>query len=540
MPSEPLISIIVPVYNAERYLEACVSSLQNQTYRNLEIILVDDGATDGSPVICDRLVASDPRIKAFHKANEGSGATRNYGLEKIRGEYFLFVDSDDWLRNDAIALLYDKITREKAEIVYFDLIYYDQEKNEEKRSYENESYLDSTDFVREKLKKCTMPSTCTSIYQTKRWKESGLRFPACVYEDNEIYPKILIEFQRYAIVPEGLYYYRINTGKSMTQRFENGLKRTIPFEILMDSTRDKKEYKGYYRDLYNFCYHQLRIALNIIRGHLGEEKFCEGAAIYNRFLAAYFPKFPRFSNRYIYFGSYNIGRIGNRIIAHDINNDRFLFSGISALMNTSGKQQNLYFENEYRARMFLKEQNRELLTEIGRPYPKYLVFDLLEERCPVVTAQEGTYITGETPVLDCSYTDRFLNWTDEKERRELFQKGCGAFAEHCKRYANQTTFVMIRLYLAEAYGNPKEKKPYPNVEQIREINGILKGCYDYLESLMPGLIVFSPKEEFPEDYYTDESYNYGCRPEHLNNHLYDLISIRIHDSIVANVPTESD
>ena len=105
----PLISIIVPVYNIKEYIERCVKSIQDQTYRNLEIILVDDGSSDGTEKILDKLAAEDERIKVFHKENGGSSTARNLAITKSTGEYLGFVDSDDFLEPDMIELLYDGI-----------------------------------------------------------------------------------------------------------------------------------------------------------------------------------------------------------------------------------------------------------------------------------------------------------------------------------------------------------------------------------------------------------------------------------------------
>lgn len=97
MDELPLISVIVPVYNVEKYLEQCIRSIAGQTYRNLEIILVDDGSPDGSGAICDAWAARDSRIRVVHKENNGAGAARNTGLELARGEYVAMIDSDDYL-----------------------------------------------------------------------------------------------------------------------------------------------------------------------------------------------------------------------------------------------------------------------------------------------------------------------------------------------------------------------------------------------------------------------------------------------------------
>lgn len=103
---EELISVIVPVYNVEKYLPDCLDSLVAQTYRNLEIILVDDGSTDSSGKICDEYAKKDPRIQVIHKANAGVAMARNSGLERATGMYVSFVDSDDWLEKNTYQILY--------------------------------------------------------------------------------------------------------------------------------------------------------------------------------------------------------------------------------------------------------------------------------------------------------------------------------------------------------------------------------------------------------------------------------------------------
>lgn len=114
--TQPQISIVVPVYNLEKYLESTVGMLTEQTYRNLEIILVDDGSTDASPAICDRLAAQDARILVIHTENRGVSAARNTGLRKASGEYIGFCDGDDQLDRDMYEYLYRLISDADADI----------------------------------------------------------------------------------------------------------------------------------------------------------------------------------------------------------------------------------------------------------------------------------------------------------------------------------------------------------------------------------------------------------------------------------------
>ena len=97
MDDNALISVIVPVYNVENYLSRCISSIIKQSYKNFELILVDDGSTDKSGAICDIFAEKDGRIKALHKINEGVSSARNYGIKQACGKYICFVDSDDYV-----------------------------------------------------------------------------------------------------------------------------------------------------------------------------------------------------------------------------------------------------------------------------------------------------------------------------------------------------------------------------------------------------------------------------------------------------------
>lgn len=113
----PLISIIIPVYNVEAYLDNCISSILAQTYTNWELLLLDDGSTDNSKVICDNYADRDNRIKVFHKPNTGVSNTRNLGIANAKGDYVTFVDSDDFIESSTLQMYIDAIRKHKVDIV---------------------------------------------------------------------------------------------------------------------------------------------------------------------------------------------------------------------------------------------------------------------------------------------------------------------------------------------------------------------------------------------------------------------------------------
>ena len=116
--SNPLFSVIVPVYNIEEYLKKCITSIIEQTYKNIEIILIDDGSTDKSALICDEFAEKDKRIKVVHKENGGVVSARKVGISIASGEYVVSVDGDDWIEKERLEHLADQISLVAADMIY--------------------------------------------------------------------------------------------------------------------------------------------------------------------------------------------------------------------------------------------------------------------------------------------------------------------------------------------------------------------------------------------------------------------------------------
>ena len=160
------ISVIVPVYNVEKYLDKCLESIVHQTYRNLEIILVDDGSSDNCPAMCDEWAGKDKRIKVIHKENGGLSSARNAGLDFATGEYIVFVDSDDWLDTDAVEKLLRAAVENRADIVASGF-YFENESGTSSiqdlrvSSFENEdiAFALLTDEIR--------PEVCSKLYSAR-------------------------------------------------------------------------------------------------------------------------------------------------------------------------------------------------------------------------------------------------------------------------------------------------------------------------------------------------------------------------------------
>lgn len=149
---QPLISVIIPIYNAERYLQQCIESVVNQTYRNLEIILVDDGSTDKSPALCDAYGAADPRIKVVHKKNEGLVRARKTGVSMAGGAYITYVDADDWIDPDTYETVLGKMAGRDADLVLYGLAEEYGDRTVKKENLQTEGY-----YGREELREKVYP-----------------------------------------------------------------------------------------------------------------------------------------------------------------------------------------------------------------------------------------------------------------------------------------------------------------------------------------------------------------------------------------------
>ena len=148
-----LISIIVPVYNVQKYLDRCMNTLLNQTYKNIEIILIDDESPDSCPQMCDEYKRIDQRIKVVHKLNEGLGFARNSGLEIARGKYIIFVDSDDYVTENMCELLYQSAKKYDADVVYGGIFYADGKNIKESKAVTKKLNLYCWILLQQSLKK---------------------------------------------------------------------------------------------------------------------------------------------------------------------------------------------------------------------------------------------------------------------------------------------------------------------------------------------------------------------------------------------------
>lgn len=224
-----MISVIIPVYNVEKYLERCLESVINQTYQDLEIILVDDGSTDSSPAICDKYKEKDSRIKVIHKENGGLSSARNAGLRISSGEYVGFIDSDDDAELNMYELLYDVAKKYNVDFVMSDYIRINEDKTKYLKTLEiNNGYYSKKDIknkifpsliMGENLEYGPLLSVWHCLYNRKFLNQNNIEFDEDVrWSEDNIFSAIVGYNANsfYYLKNKGLYHYYQNPGTITT------------------------------------------------------------------------------------------------------------------------------------------------------------------------------------------------------------------------------------------------------------------------------------------------------------------------------------
>lgn len=235
------ISIIVPVYNTLNYLERCVDSIRRQTYENLEILLIDDGSTDGTGQLCDTLARQDRRIRVYHKENGGASSARNIGIQNAIGDYIGFVDSDDYIDQDIYRDMVEVIEKEKYSIVQMSR----DERDEEGNRLEDVCvppkemrFCDTETFLKELLLHQADCSFCTKLVKRELfWKH---RFPeGKLNEDFKLLVELLLEIDGVAILPKQAYHVVCRSDSTTRKHSDNSFSRV--FMDIVDNADEMQE-----------------------------------------------------------------------------------------------------------------------------------------------------------------------------------------------------------------------------------------------------------------------------------------------------------
>lgn len=215
-----LVSIIIPVYNAEQYIEKCIESVLAQTYTNLEIIMIDDGSKDHSGAICDQYAQKDNRIRVIHQANGGVSVARQAGLDAAKGEYITHIDPDDWVEKEAIRTMFEIIEEKGADIVFCD--FYEDRSNQSAYRKQNPKEYDNKSLLIQMLHfDGFFPMLWNSLVKHEiiyKYEVSFTPTDIQIGEDTLFLSKLLNKNCKVSFCPRAFYHYNVDNTSSITRR----------------------------------------------------------------------------------------------------------------------------------------------------------------------------------------------------------------------------------------------------------------------------------------------------------------------------------
>lgn len=264
---QPTISVIVPIYNVEKYLKKCLDSIVQQTFNDIEIICVNDGSTDNSQIIIDEYKQKDNRIKNIIKENGGLSSARNAGLNIAKGKYISFIDPDDYIDLDAYAQVVEEFNRDRSiDIVSFNYEIINEAGSCLEKKNVNSIFLNGIHKVSDKLIKNIFVSACTHIFKRTIIEKNNLKFPiGLLYEDNFFTPLYLIFCNKISFLPNYFYKYLVrNNSITATTKHKKG--RAIHFilvcEAVLNYLKEKKLFENKNKMFFDLFYRVLESAIS--------------------------------------------------------------------------------------------------------------------------------------------------------------------------------------------------------------------------------------------------------------------------------------
>ena len=529
----PKVSIIVPVYNVEKYLDRCVETLINQTLEDIEIILIDDGSTDNSGLKCLQWAKKDKRIVFVSKKNEKQGPSKNLGIKIAQSKYIMFVDSDDWIKLNMAQEMYNCISENDCDMVFCDKYGVFKGKEEIGRYSAWLTNITSIYETPDLLYKIG-DTLCIKILKKSLFEENGIEQNTYYAEDTTALMKILIYAKKVYQIRKPMYYYFLD---------REGNTQTNPLKIYelsynLDDFLDYFKKKGLYDEFKDEL--AIKVKKKIfnelirIRSFCDKEQYSKLEKYYYEYLDFRFDGWRKDLKKILLLGSYNL-----RMMLHycgdiyDLNLIRFTNSSISSIMSQplNISEHTVSYSNSYKKSSVLNDLNKNLLDKIKKDSGNidYILIDFLEERYPVAKA-ENTYVTVSEVFEELKPQLNIKDFAvlDEKERFEIWKEKCLEFILLLKQYFKPEQIILVETKLMERYGTDESNsifKEYENIDDIKYINSYIQKCYEFFKENFKGIRVIPLESN--ELNFTDHLFAYGCYPYHMNIYYYSELADKI-------------
>jgi len=525
--AEDLISVIVPVYNVEKYLEQCIRSIVTQTYANLEIILINDGSTDSSGDICLKWQKRDERIIYVAKKNESQGPARNLGVRMARGKYFAFVDSDDWLDNEFVAKMHQCIVADNCDFVRCD---YYQVHGSEYTAVDINGFSPFDDSgIRKMIGSGYATTIWCGLYKREWWAKNKIFMPPIPHQDFAIMGLPFIYADKVSICKEALYFYREGRSGNTTDVTAGTRSYLTATKELISEYVERGMFEIYKSELMQTAIRSLNDSLSKY-DESKEHKKVFGTECRDFLVETFDPQKLFLDKNMIAIGDYNLQRGFTKLYFHtDLNNQKYQHSSIISIMSEKGYEMKEKAVG-FRSLMVERDWNKDLAARIKREKIDYLLIDFIEERNDLLRYPNGSCVTYSDAMRENMQRTglEYIIKRNSVECAQLWQESCIHFIKLLKENLEARQVILVRLYLAEYFGTHGKETQYDKVKEIQEINAILEEYYNFFEKHFEGIKVVEIGDQY---FYTDKGLKYGCFPWHLNKYAHYEIQYQIRDVI---------
>lgn len=271
---DPQLSVIVPVYNVEKYLEKCLDSILAQTYQDFELIIVNDGSPDNSEAIIQRYAAKDNRIVSLKKENGGLSSARNAGIDVARGEFIAFIDSDDWIDATMFEEMVGKLVETDSDIVFCDVRMEYEDGSLRTEYNQTENFPEIIEV--EEHPRLFLEVECfawNKICRKSLFTDNNIRFPeGLLYEDIATFPRVYVKASRLVGVPKQFYHYIVREG-AITQTFSiRGLDYLEVVKVVEIFFKQEDAWEKYKSIVYEFYLYHIFYSLSIYCAHIPQKE----------------------------------------------------------------------------------------------------------------------------------------------------------------------------------------------------------------------------------------------------------------------------
>lgn len=521
-----LISVIVPVYNVEKYLDQCIESIIQQTYSQLEIILVNDGSTDNSETLCKQWEKKDARIRVISQCNRGLACARNVGVAHCCGEYLVFVDSDDWVSRDYIDSLYSVAVKEKADIVVCDFYSVTDGKKiycgQKVKTHVIEDAEHKKDFL---LK----GHTCmwSKIYKRSFYQENHIEIPGICYEDLAVFPLLVYLSTKIVCIDRALYFYRADRDGSImnSSKCIIDFPQALAYSIQLVRNRFGKTYLDRCILLLQFI-NVKYMQTKVIIGGLSENYLTLFHQNVVEVWDSYFENWQEcLPQNLIAFGSFNIRwGVHNILLSNDGLRKYYGFTSLIAQFVGNKKRcDNIKHENRFRNTMIKQDWEQDFASEICNTNARYIFIDFMEEvKSDVILTEKGEYLTNSEALSEIDNVfgiKKVLRCMDE-EYFGVWKQACDKLINLVDKYYDRRKVVLVKMRYANWYFENNEKRAFPKQEDIEQKNKWIILMEKYFEDRCRGICTI----EIPEKYFYNNEDKYGKDSYYLNREVYNFIA----------------